>query len=68
MSQLPRLMSVPEIAALFGVSRQRAHVLTQSKGFPEPVQSLAIGAVWLADDVEAWAERTGRAMPGRTDM
>lgn len=67
MSQLPRLMSVPEIAALFGVSRQRAHVLTQSKGFPEPVQSLAIGAVWLADDVEAWAERTGRAMPGRTE-
>lgn len=67
MSQHPRLMSGPEIAVLFGVSRQRAHVLTQSKGFPDPVQRLGIGAVWLADDVEAWAERTGRAMPGRTE-
>lgn len=67
MSEYPRLMSGPEIAALFGVSRQRAHILTRSKGFPEPVQSLAIGAVWLAEDVEAWAERTGRAMPGRTE-
>lgn len=65
MSEYPRLMSGPEIATLFGVSRQRAHVLTQSKSFPEPVQNLAIGAVWLADDVEAWAERNGRAMPGR---
>ncbi|MFJ9387682.1 helix-turn-helix transcriptional regulator [Nocardioides sp. NPDC101246] len=67
MPQLPRLMSGPEIAALFGVSRQRAHVLTKSKGFPDPAQVLGIGAIWLADDVEAWAESTGRAMPGRTE-
>lgn len=65
MSQQPRLMSIPEIAALFGVTRQRADVLTKSKSFPDPVHRLAIGSVWLADDVEAWADRNGRAMPGR---
>lgn len=60
-------MSVPEIAKLFGVTRQRADVLTKSKSFPDPVQRLTIGSVWIADDVEAWAERTGRAMPGLTE-
>ncbi len=65
MSQQPRLMSIPEIAALFGVTRQRADVLTKSKSFPDPVHRLAIGSVWLADEVEAWAEGIGRAMPGR---
>lgn len=58
-------MGTSEIAALFGVTRQRASVIANSRGFPEPIATLAAGSVWDADDVEAWAERTGRAMPGR---
>lgn len=54
------LMSTVEIAALLGVSRQRADQLTRSEGFPAPTASLAIGRVWLGEDVERWAKTTGR--------
>ncbi|MGO9853730.1 MAG: hypothetical protein ACLPYY_01605 [Acidimicrobiales bacterium] len=41
------LVGVAEVAELLGVSRQRADVLTRTKGFPEPV---ALVAPW--DDEE----------------
>ena len=39
---------------LGGISRERVYQLTQRRTFPEPYQRLAMGNVWLADDVEAW--------------
>ena len=46
-----RLAGVAEIAALRGVTRQRAGRMTNQPGFPEPVQVLAMGPVWLEQDV-----------------
>lgn len=54
------LMSTPEIAELLGVSRQRVDQLSRSKGFPAPAAELAVGRVWLRQDIEAWARETGR--------
>jgi predicted DNA-binding transcriptional regulator AlpA len=50
-----RLMGSAEIAVrLGGVSRARIYQITQRRSFPEPVAALAMGNVWLAEDVEAW--------------
>jgi predicted DNA-binding transcriptional regulator AlpA len=56
-----RLMGVSEIAELLGVSKQRASVLCNKKGFPDPVQQ-----VIPVDDetrqalVELFTKRTGK--------
>lgn len=55
------LAGVSEIAALLGVSRQYASVLSARRDFPEPVATLAMGKVWSLDDVRAWAKETDRA-------
>lgn len=39
---------------LGGLSRTRIYQLTQRRDFPAPYAELAMGNVWLADDVEAW--------------
>jgi len=49
-----RLYGTSEIADLLGVTRQRAHVITRQKGFPEPYEELIMGSVWRVEDVEAW--------------
>lgn len=49
-----------EIAAMFGVSRQRAYQLTSRPDFPEPMIRLKAGAVWVTAEVVAWAEKRGR--------
>lgn len=49
--KFPRLAGVAEIAALASRSRQRAAQLTKVPGFPEPVQVLAMGPVWLESQV-----------------
>ena len=51
---LPRLMGQQEIRERLGYSRQHTATLINSKGFPDPVYRLALGRIWLADDVEAW--------------
>jgi hypothetical protein len=60
----PELVGMVEIAALLGVSRQRAHVLRTQKVFPAPVANLASGSVWRRADLtrfEAeWTRRPGR--------
>jgi predicted DNA-binding transcriptional regulator AlpA len=49
-----RLMGPQEIQHRLGLSRQWTAQIIQRKGFPEPIAVLAIGSVWLADDVEDW--------------
>jgi prophage regulatory protein len=46
----PKLAGLAEIAGLAGVSRQRAAQLAAHPDFPEPVQRLAMGPVWLEAD------------------
>ena len=49
------LMGTHEIRVrLGGISRQRAYQLTTRRDFPAPVANLAMGSVWLAEDVEEW--------------
>ncbi|MEV6348581.1 DNA-binding protein [Actinoplanes sp. NPDC051851] len=55
----PRVMGAAEIAERLKVTRQRAYQITARRDFPEPLATLAMGQVWLADDVEAWI-RTNR--------
>jgi prophage regulatory protein len=52
--QLPRLMGQQEIRERLGYSRQHTAMLIGQKGFPDPVYTLAMGRIWLADEVEAW--------------
>lgn len=54
MRRFPKLAGVAEIAALAGVSRQRADQLASHPKFPAPVQELAQGRIWLEDAVKAF--------------
>lgn len=63
MSHFPKLAGVAEIAALAGVSRQRADQLTKHPQFPRPVAELAMGKVWREADVQTFLD-TPRP-PGR---
>lgn len=49
-----RLYGTSEIADRLGVTRQRAHVITRQKGFPDTYEDLVMGSVWRIEDVEAW--------------
>lgn len=49
-----RLMGALEIANRLRITRQRAYVITARHDFPRPKWQLGMGAIWLADDVEAW--------------
>jgi predicted DNA-binding transcriptional regulator AlpA len=57
------LVSTVEIAELLGVSRQRVDQLSRTEAFPTPVADLAVGRVWLREDIIEWAKGTGR-LPG----
>lgn len=52
--ELPLMLSVPEVAAVLGISRAGAYELARSKGFP----SLSIGSriVVPKDKFIAWIE------------
>ena len=47
-------MGVQEIVDRLGYSRGYTSGLINAKGFPDPVYVLAMGRIWLAEDVEAW--------------
>jgi prophage regulatory protein len=51
-----RFVGAHEIRVMLagGISRQRVYQLTSRPDFPTPVADLAMGKVWLAEDVEAW--------------
>jgi predicted RNase H-like HicB family nuclease len=52
---LPMLAGVAEAADVLGWDKRRVVTYIDRGSFPEPVQSLASGRVWLRDDVEAYA-------------
>ncbi|WP_131764619.1 DNA-binding protein [Candidatus Protofrankia californiensis] len=48
-------MGTAEIAERLGVSRVRVHqIATTDPSFPEPLDEIKAGKVWLAEDIERW--------------
>lgn len=47
-------MGQQEIRDRLGYSRQHTAVIIGAKGFPDPAYVLAMGRIWLAEDVERW--------------
>lgn len=54
------LVGSAEIAAMFGVSRQRVQQLIARRDFPSPEVELAMGKVWQRSAVEQWARARNR--------
>ncbi|MFF0860869.1 helix-turn-helix domain-containing protein [Nonomuraea sp. NPDC003560] len=66
-SSRPRPVAVSDIAALLDVSvhtvhqwRKRAASAKRVEPFPDPAGTVAGADYWWADQVLAWAKRTGR--------
>ncbi len=60
------LVGLTEIAAMLGVSRQRAsQIVRDYDDFPAPVAELASGRIWETAAVEAWAAAHPVRPPGR---
>jgi prophage regulatory protein len=57
------LIGRAELAAHWGVSRQRIAQLVALEDFPAPIGFGNGGPVWLVSDVDAW--RAARPGPGR---
>jgi hypothetical protein len=53
---LPLLAGVAEAAEIMGWDKRRVITYIDRGRFPEPVQSLASGRVWLRDDVQRFAK------------
>lgn len=54
------LVSIHEIAAALGVSRQRADQLSRQRDFPKPLGEVRAGRIWRKRDFEKWMEAKGR--------
>lgn len=52
----PRLAGVAEAAEVMGWDKRRVVTYIDRGRFPEPVQSLASGRVWVRKDLEQFAE------------
>lgn len=63
MTGFPKLAGLAEVASLAGVSRTRAGQIAAHPDFPEPVQRLAMGPVWLEANVQKFLNTERK--PGR---
>jgi hypothetical protein len=52
----PRLAGVAEAAEVMGWDKRRVITYIDRGRFPEPIQSLASGRIWVRKDVEEFAE------------
>jgi hypothetical protein len=52
---LPALVGVAEAAEIMGWDKRRIITYIDRGSFPEPLTSLAMGRVWLREDVEEFA-------------
>lgn len=50
----PKLVGVAEAAELLGWDKRRVITYVDRGSFPEPLESLAMGRVWVMDDVLAF--------------
>lgn len=59
------LAGLAEIAEMLGVARRTVQRYLERPDFPEPVERLATGRVWLRADVQVWAKTHLPLRPGR---
>jgi hypothetical protein len=64
---LPELVGASEVGDMLGVSRQRVHQLRDHAAFPAPLVEVAMGPLWDARAVEAFARAWSRR-PGRPPL
>ncbi|MFL6127774.1 MAG: helix-turn-helix transcriptional regulator [Mycobacteriales bacterium] len=64
---LPELVGASEVGEMLGVSRQRVHQLREHATFPAPLVEVAMGPLWDARAVEAFARAWSRR-PGRPPL
>jgi hypothetical protein len=64
---LPELVGASEVATMLGVTRQRVHQLREHPSFPTPLVEVAMGPLWDARAVEAFARAWSRR-PGRPPL
>jgi hypothetical protein len=62
---LPLLAGVAEAAEVMGWDKRRVITYIDRGRFPEPLQSLASGRVWLRADVEHYADEWRSRQAGR---
>lgn len=55
-----------EVGAAFGVNRQRVQQLVNRPDFPRPTVELAMGKVWVTEEVIEWGKAHGR-LPSASD-
>ena len=55
-----RLVGLAEISNLLGVKPETPRMWRQRGVLPPALQELAMGPVWLEDDIIGWARDTGR--------
>lgn len=60
-----RFVGAKEIRDRLGVSRQRVQQLMTRPDWPAPYEVLAMGKIWLRDDVETWIRQHRPALVGR---
>jgi prophage regulatory protein len=48
------VVSIREIAEMFGVEKRTAIRYSHREDFPAPIASLGTGRIWRRADVEAW--------------
>ncbi len=64
---LPELVGASEVGQRLGVSRQRVHQLREHAAFPAPLVEVAMGPLWDARAIDAFARAWSRR-PGRPPL
>jgi hypothetical protein len=62
---VPLLAGVAETASVMGWDKRRVITYIDRGRFPEPIQSLASGRIWVRSDVERFAEQWRARQLGR---
>jgi prophage regulatory protein len=58
------IWALAEIVDHMGLSQARVLRLTNRPDFPEPIAHLAVGRIWLAEDVREWTRNRRKRYPG----
>lgn len=61
---LPWIVGLPDFPALFDRTAGTIESWRTREILPPPLRVVGRSPIWLYEDIVAWAQRTGRPMPG----